>query len=426
MSSVSDETDLLLLIPPDFFMANPSSCMSPGTEVGSSVSAQGYHNHRFRPTVADSSSLARDRPSAAEYSFQSSSLHRDDAWTTGNKLIHSTPKVDDTKSTEKWPRNGVGDPVIREIDRYLQNSAGSENKHFRERSPNSRETEEDTLNAFSGKCSMGEGSRNSPKFRRKLILSGVVDEPLMSLSTMWGRDNKSPDISMGGQEERMRRKHCEQTIQVLQQKVLEFEQKIAVAIKVDRRKDEVLAAMKESNAKLTKQVDTLEHALDKANHRLNTNQQKYETDEANLKRSMDSLQSELNRTLVSNRHLNECNELLEKKIAHVTRTTSEIRSSHQQQIGELEVRLSNAAKTEEILNAEVAKWKSVAAKLKSDEASGEEFEALKVRAQQLEADNLRQDQNIRDHRRKVDSLQAKEVGLGLQSFKCYPNFTNVS
>lgn len=417
----SDETDLLLLIPPDFFMAQPSSVQSPGggvdeDEIGSSVSAP-----RYRRFQTGDNNKCINKPngmmasSSVEQSFRSGSLYnQNDLWTTGGKdFVHSTPKAEVNTTAGGWRSSSKGeaDPVIREIDRFLLNSSDAEGKYFNARPvPNGREKTEDKGSALKVRNSMdGErrslGLMSSPLVQRKLIPE-EDDEQLMSLSSMWGRENKTPDSSLGAQEERMRRKHCEQTIQVLQQKILEFEQKIAVAIKVDRKKDEVLAAAKQSYAKLAHKVDTLEQTLDKTTRQLNYNQQSSESELSNLKRSNDSLQSELNRTLVSNRHLNECNELLEKKIAHVTRSNNEIRSNHQQQIGELEIRLSNAGKSEEIVNAELIKWKTIAAKLKSEVISNEELKACKSRCQQLEAENVKLE---KEQREKVDGLQAKEV-----------------
>lgn len=44
-------------------------------------------------------------------------------------------------------------------------------------------------------------------------------------------------------------KHCEKTIQTLQSRLLECQQKISVAIKVDKQKDEMLTQLHESNSK---------------------------------------------------------------------------------------------------------------------------------------------------------------------------------
>lgn len=402
----SDETDLLLLIPPDFFMAQPSSVQSPGgvhdeDEFGSSVSAPMYRRLQSGSGAAlsniQSNHHANGPAGSGEQSFRSSgSVHtRDGLWTTAKDFVHSTPKV--VENTMPWRNSAKGeaDPVIREIDRFLLGNGDTDGKYFN-KMENNVDKSAPNRSGLKDKFAM-DGQRMStgfasPMVQRKLI-PGVNDdeEQLMSLSSMWaGRDNKMSESQTGAQEERMRRKHCEDTIQVLQQKVLELEQKISVAIKVDRRKDEVLAAAKQSYAQLALKVDTLEKALDQTNRQLNYTQQSADSEISNLKRSNDSLQSELSRTLVSTRHLNECNELLEKKIAHVTRTTTEVRSGQQQKIAELQVRLSNAAKSEEILSAELNKWKSMAVKLKSEGASDKN---------QLE----------REFREQMDSLQAKEV-----------------
>ncbi|XP_026731313.1 spindle pole body component 110 isoform X2 [Trichoplusia ni] len=97
----------------------------------------------------------------------------------------------------------------------------------------------------------------------------TIDTDLLSLSELWGekgdRGEKYDSVKL--EEERLKREHCESMIQQLQKKILEQQEKLAVAVKVDRAKDAAIAKLREAWLKLTGNLDKAEErhraALDK-------------------------------------------------------------------------------------------------------------------------------------------------------------------
>ncbi|CAK1541243.1 unnamed protein product [Leptosia nina] len=87
-----------------------------------------------------------------------------------------------------------------------------------------------------------------------------IDTDLLSLSELWGekveRRERSDNIKL--EEERLKREHCESMIQQLQRKILEQQEKLAVAMKVDKAKDAAITKLREAWLKLTNNLDKAE------------------------------------------------------------------------------------------------------------------------------------------------------------------------
>ncbi|CAH0723501.1 unnamed protein product, partial [Brenthis ino] len=106
-------------------------------------------------------------------------------------------------------------------------------------------------------------------FDRDAYKIDSIDTDLLSLSELWSekpdRGEKVDSIKL--EEERLKREHCEAMIQQLQRKLLEQQEKLAVAIKVDRAKDAAINKLKEAWLRLTGSLDKAEErhrtALDK-------------------------------------------------------------------------------------------------------------------------------------------------------------------
>ncbi|GBP40283.1 hypothetical protein EVAR_83973_1 [Eumeta japonica] len=95
-----------------------------------------------------------------------------------------------------------------------------------------------------------------------------IDTDLLSLSELWG--DKGEKVDNGRlEEERLKREHCEAMIQDLQRKVLEQQEKLAVALKVDRAKDSAITRLRDAWLKITGSLDKAEArhkaSLDKMN-----------------------------------------------------------------------------------------------------------------------------------------------------------------
>ncbi|XP_041968716.1 restin homolog [Aricia agestis] len=97
----------------------------------------------------------------------------------------------------------------------------------------------------------------------------TIDTDLLSLSELWGErgENVERADSIKLEEERLKREHCEVTIQQLQKKILDQQEKLAVAMKVDKAKDTAISKLREAWLRLTNSLSRAEErhkaALDK-------------------------------------------------------------------------------------------------------------------------------------------------------------------
>uniref|UniRef100_A0A1Y1LAT1 Centrobin n=1 Tax=Photinus pyralis TaxID=7054 RepID=A0A1Y1LAT1_PHOPY len=85
---------------------------------------------------------------------------------------------------------------------------------------------------------------------------------LMSLSDLWGGGGDLQHADRYRfinklQEEKMRRQHCEERIQNLQLKTLELQERLAVAIQVDKAKDEAISQLHKSWEESSSKIDNL-------------------------------------------------------------------------------------------------------------------------------------------------------------------------
>uniref|UniRef100_A0AAR5PQI3 Uncharacterized protein n=1 Tax=Dendroctonus ponderosae TaxID=77166 RepID=A0AAR5PQI3_DENPD len=83
---------------------------------------------------------------------------------------------------------------------------------------------------------------------------------LLSLADIWdsNRVSQSPSkLTQKIQEERLRRQHCEQLIQELQYKNLVFQQKLAVAVKVDETKNNTIQQFRDALNSLSSKLEKL-------------------------------------------------------------------------------------------------------------------------------------------------------------------------
>lgn len=413
MSDLSDDTNHLLLIPPDFFMADLANVSSSDGDIGSSVSKHLPYVHapftspetRRHPTGAaaygsaprQSFAIGHGIPTTADSSFRSycpvNGMGHATSGTGNNgasmMFQHSTPKAGPIESTvvaavsAKTPSTVMrpeDSAVIFEIDRFLHERRPGPQKNSTNNSTEETLRElrsKGTLNGDAEPASSA-GVRNGRNlFRPQTQTGAVADEPLLSLSSMWGTDVAQQQQQQGNnvaallEEERLRRRHCEHTIQQLQQTLLDREQRVAVALRVDSRKNEAIDKMRADHAAAVANANALQQSLDRAVQRFADEHQLLDGRCAQLQRDNERLQRELAQAQVAQRHLHECNELLEQKIRHVGQTTAEVRSMHQQQIAELEVRVRNGARNEELAAAEVAKLREANERLQAEATRAE-------------------------------------------------------
>ncbi|XP_063827252.1 uncharacterized protein LOC135076759 [Ostrinia nubilalis] len=124
--------------------------------------------------------------------------------------------------------------------------------------------------------------------QNKLIDS--IDTDLLSLSDLWvekaeGRVDRADSLKL--EEERLKREHCEVMIQQLQKKILDQQEKLAVALKVDRAKDNAIAKLRDAWHKIT-------GSLDKAEERHRSALEKMVREVENFKMVADDAQKKTN------------------------------------------------------------------------------------------------------------------------------------
>ncbi|CAH0399278.1 unnamed protein product [Chilo suppressalis] len=157
-------------------------------------------------------------------------------------------------------------------------------------------------------------SASTASMQNKLIDS--IDTDLLSLSDLWGEKGEKLERgeSLKLEEERLKREHCEAMIQQLQKKILDQQEKLAVALKVDRAKDSAIAKLKEAWLRITS-------SLDKAEERHRTALEKMVREVENFKSGADEAQkktnhfeAELYKALdLAHDYQNKCKQLTEEK-----------------------------------------------------------------------------------------------------------------
>ncbi|KAJ8682145.1 hypothetical protein QAD02_017937 [Eretmocerus hayati] len=88
---------------------------------------------------------------------------------------------------------------------------------------------------------------------------------LLTLSDFWNNDSSrtvEDQLKIKLEEERFRREHCEQLIQDLQKKLLEQQEKVAVAIRVDNEKNSLLVKLQVSWKRMKQRLCELESEQD--------------------------------------------------------------------------------------------------------------------------------------------------------------------
>ncbi|XP_057331030.1 synaptonemal complex protein 1 [Microplitis mediator] len=107
----------------------------------------------------------------------------------------------------------------------------------------------------------GEGHDRADFFFDKNKKDDWKSQPLLSLTDFWTPDpTKSQDeiLRIRLEEEKFRREHCEQMIQELQKRLLEQQEKIAVAIRVDKDKSDIITKFQDVWNKFRVRWDDLE------------------------------------------------------------------------------------------------------------------------------------------------------------------------
>lgn len=330
--SESDETGVLLLIPPDFFAVDTSS-----TEESKSLCENTIDNQK-------------DHLNAASRKMNSD---------CGNGKFEDYCERNFESNLDCFNQ----ERFLKEIDSYL----GANN---RTRLPS------DSFLDGNFQIDLQEITRVEPRLLQE---QDPMNVPLISLTEIWNRDNKtdSPHIL----EEQVRRKHLEKTLENAQKNLFESQQKVSVALKVDRVKDEVIAKLKQNVRELQLRVTSSEH-LSKTIHIL-------EHENIELRKKCQMLENDIERGLEMAKTFQERNSVLEDKVVHLTTATTDIREINKKQIEDLQIRLSNAIKAEQMLNDDLVKTRNQMLLEKKCHKDSQEMWSRKDKNLQCEIDAVR-------------------------------------
>ncbi|CAO1416368.1 unnamed protein product [Diamesa tonsa] len=198
------------------------------------------------------------------------------------------------------------------------------------------------------------------------------------------------------QEERLKRQHCEQLIGILQQKILQYQQKLTVLSKQERDKDDVICRLKGNIG------------LDEENKE--------------LKEKLATVEQEISNTIHLLRKFQSKNEILELKIENLTSTTTEMRNISKKQIQDLQIRLSNSGKMELDLTKEI---ESLKASLKM---SQENVLKEKISKANLERDNVALKSQIKtmkeDKNQCLERHDLEKTTIEMKQKKIFNNLMN--
>ncbi|XP_016996404.2 centrobin [Drosophila takahashii] len=411
----TDDTDLLLLIPPHFCAEEERGKMSSGQDAlamppppaPTSAAYQFLHPHKKSElnhinARLQNIGLVGDEELPSDISTISTNTVRNINRELRG-MVHSTPKSGGSMEPLRQ------DNILSEIDHYLdENSAPRwqqrhhSEDHLRMQEPHPATNSLPSLRLASTSSSASvEPTRNAR--------SSLNENKLISLSDLWGKsslartvlDQNSPNrlatCSPSLKEEQLRRQHLEKTVQNLQSQMLEYQQRISVAIEVDRSKDAALNEAEQTAQSLNYEVQQLRDAL----HRL-------EADRSESQGKVDALQHELSQAVSLATKFQEKNDKLEGELEQRRQEAKD----WEERLEQLEMQLNSSKRAEELSHGELNKLRDKFAK------SDYQQEKLKARIEELEKDKNtlnHQKEMLQEYHQKqkarADSLEAQRKSL---------------
>lgn len=383
----TDDTDLLLLIPPNYYTPRPDK-MSAAVEAdalampppplpppASTTAAYQFLmpdkkselnqiNARLQNLELERQEEQRRFDAPSDLSTISSSTVRT---AVGNRpqrelhgMAHSTPKGG----------NRLEENILQEIDKYLddnnawhqhQNLHQYQQQHLHQQPYQQLQQHysDDHLRVrgYSTPAHDSQPTATSLPSIRLGASPSLANEKLISLSELWGKSHLAGTVianNMSGQqgipalkEEQLRRQHLEKMVQTLQGQMLEFEQRISVAIEVDRTKDCALQQAEQQLKTLNFEVQNMRDSV----HRLET-----ERNDAHSK--CESLQHELSQAVGLATKFQEKIDKLEAELERAKRQANET----VQKLEQVEMQLQSSKRSEELSHAEQNKLRDKFAK----------------------------------------------------------------
>ncbi|XP_037811729.1 paramyosin [Lucilia sericata] len=306
-------------------------------------------------------------------------------------MVHSTPKYINSSFKEQQPpakklnNRDREDGVLLEIDNFLLNDGGVQNNanYWQQRHSEDYRLESQLQeNGFSDLREHRQSQANSlPNAMNSLPLEKTncyqmskADNNLISLSEIWGKSGQATAIATSSQsnlkEEQLRRQHLEKTIRQLQARLLEYQQRLSVAIEVDRTKDNALNNAQMENKSLKQELQQLRKNVQ------DSEQQRKHYDE-----KLESLQKELAQAVSLASKFQDKNEKLELELSNCSRKTNEYCNQYKQKMEDLEIKAHACKRSEELAINELHKLRDKYAK------SEHLYEKTKLRCEELEKEN---------------------------------------
>ncbi|XP_014488261.1 PREDICTED: myosin-7-like isoform X3 [Dinoponera quadriceps] len=123
---------------------------------------------------------------------------------------------------------------------------------------------------------------------------------ILSLSDFWDTNpirSHEETLRIKLEEEKFRREHCEHLIQELQKRLLEQQEKVAVAVRVDNEKNVLISQFHAAWSKLKQQVEMLETEHRSSRTNLQNVTEKHQSEVAELQSQIKRLERELSKAL---------------------------------------------------------------------------------------------------------------------------------
>lgn len=268
-------------------------------------------------------------------------------------LVHSTPKCGSVADEPSRNRRSQ-DNILLEIDNYLdERNSWPPQQHHEHYSDDYMQVRANSRQKLPPSQEQQPSATSLPSIRL-----AANDSKLISLSDLWGKSNLAGTVvgnvnashmhgSPSLKEEQLRRQHLEKMVQTLQAQLLEYQQRISVALEVDRSKDAALQQADKQSKSLNFEVQHLRDTV----HRL-------EAERSEDHNRFDSLQHELSQAVGLATKFQEKTEKLEAELERSRHKSSDATL----ELEKLNLQLQSSKRAEELSHAELNKLRDKFAK----------------------------------------------------------------
>lgn len=274
--SDSDDTDILLLIPPNFFLTNTnldeslnydlfqSHLQTRTMENYSADKAMHYNSYSMNPCSKDSFSTPTSKSMIDQLKYQkytNPSPNTSNTFTPNSKtspISYGKPYAEQIRrklSPAQYDKHS-DDVVLDEIDDYLEKchfdqSTNSFDKMKQQHDirANIFSTPKQQLKPLQTEIVTNLSSKKMSEWDAGLQKSMNQNDQLISLANVWQQKEQTSEFSAEFEEEKLRRRQCERSNQNLQNQLQQCQSKYSDAIKMDQTKNEAMARLHSTNSR---------------------------------------------------------------------------------------------------------------------------------------------------------------------------------